>query len=154
MKQLDQLRQKWKSENIAATPADDHDIARFEKENAVILPPDIQYYFKNLNGTGCRHDSAFYEFYPLSDICRFQEKYGDYRGIPDYSSLIDILPEIDKYYAIADYSINLVVYIIKLEGQAVDNNEVLEVCGSAYEKVADSFAGFIDFYLKKAIKLF
>ena len=154
MDQLEKLKRKWESENVPLlAPATDDQIFNFQSSRNLLLPIDLINYFKILNGTGNQYDGSFYQFYSINQIKTIKEEYKDWKGIPNYNSILSKLVELEKYFIFCNYQIHLFSFAIKLFSDKRIHNEVLLICGEQYKKVADSFSDFIEFYLDQSINL-
>ncbi|WP_264524791.1 SMI1/KNR4 family protein [Flavobacterium sp. N502536] len=154
MLQLEELKTKWLKENVSKSIlVNDEDILAFQNNNGIVLPNDFILYLKLLNGTGGDCTNDLFEFYGLSKMQNLINEFKDWKGIPDYTIILNKLENTDKIYAFANFSFNLFVYVIKLYPEHTLNNEVFVICGGEYKKIADSFSDFISLYLNDSIEL-
>jgi hypothetical protein len=133
--------------------ASESDILAFESANGILLPDDLKSYFLNINGTHESFTDAFFEFYSLARCKKAVEAYGDWKGIPDYSNLVNTLPDHHRYYCFANYNINMFVYAIQLHQHPGSKNEILVICGDEHRVIAESFTRFIEIYLADPYQL-
>ncbi|HSZ26380.1 MAG TPA: SMI1/KNR4 family protein [Cytophagaceae bacterium] len=147
------LKEKWEREGIDSFhPIDIEYIQNFQRKNNVILPNDLKEYFNTLNGTGDECTNELYEFYSLERIKKVSEEFQDWKGVPNYQSLVN-LNDTQNLFVIANFCFNLFAYAIKLYQEKVDTNEVYVLCGEETKKIANSFAEFIELYLNDSIEL-
>jgi hypothetical protein len=91
-------------------------------------------------------DSEFYEFYSLNKIADAVTQLGDY-GIPRHGESIVQIKNPESCFVFADYSINLIAYVIRLSNIDFEQNEVYAICGDDHKVIANSFSEFISIYL-------
>lgn len=153
MIQLKKLKEKWEEESLNDSyPIDIDSIQTFQSENSVVLPDDLKEYFKTLNGTGEEYTDELYEFYSIDRLKKVSEEFEEWKGVPNYQSLVS-LNHIKDLFVFANFSFNLFVYAIKLRREKIDNNEVYILCGEEYKKIANTFSEFLDLYLNNSIEL-
>lgn len=127
--------------------ATESDIRRFSDVHNVQFPDDLVEYFRTVNGTATRYDSNFFQFYSLENFRPLEKTYLDWEGVPDFKRGIKQLPNYQNYFVIADYSIHVISYSIKLQSAQSTENDIYAVCGSANKRVAGSFTEFITMYM-------
>ncbi|MCH7989053.1 MAG: SMI1/KNR4 family protein [Planctomycetes bacterium] len=145
MNQIQQLIARWTVHGIKCPPgASLDDIAAFESRHNVRLPHDLRSYFLAVNGTGERHtlDDDLFCFWPLSDVISIAE------DLPDRCSG---LAHASRYFIIADHSICLPSYAIRLSADPAAANPVASVFVDpntlAVEDMFESFTDFVQHYL-------
>jgi len=153
MLQLKKLKEKWVFENINNFHSVDTDVLQtFQHENNVVLPNDLEEYFKRLNGTGGEYTDELYEFYSIDCVKKVSEEFQDWKGIPSYQTLLNS-NDIKNLFVFANFSFNLFAYAIKLCPERIDTNEVYVLCGEEYKKIANTFSEFLELYLKDSVEL-
>lgn len=154
MKKLEDSTKKWhqKSTSYQAIATDD-DLFNFQTTNSVILPHDLMRYFKEINGTSGQYDDKFFQFNAVNELKNVNDEYKDWKGIPNYRDIVDILVDSEKYFVFANYSFHLFSYAIKLYSYSSSTNEVLVLCGAEYKKISNSFSEFMELYLNDSIEL-
>lgn len=129
------------------------DIYSFQGKNKCLLPEDLVEYFLKINGTNEKHDINYFNFYSLDNFKSVKSLYHDYTGIPNYSQLINTLPNSENYYVFADFQMSLFAYAIYINNNS-DSHYVVALCGKEYRIIADSFSDFIDLFLEDSDKLY
>jgi len=119
----------------------------------LLLPNDLVTYFNQINGSNDEYDNRFYRFYPFSNFKSINDNLKNWNGTPDYSNIVNTLPDFESYFVFADYSICIFSYAIKLYPDFSLINQVLVICGDEYKVIANSFSDFIDLYLDDSIEL-
>ena len=148
MEQLLRLKAIWERAKIRAEwTASEEDILKFENSHKLKFPEDLRSYFKLLNGMGGEVDDGFYEFYSLNKVEDVVTLLGDY-GIPRHGESIAMINNPENCYVLADYSINLIAYVIRLNHINSERNEIYAICGGTYKIIAESFSDFIFLYLE------
>jgi predicted helicase len=122
------------------------DIAAFHKRTGLIIPRDLEEHFVRYNVNCDQYDDHLFRFYPLDDFHSVEHTLGNWGGSPDYSNLINTLPEHLMFFVFADYLFSTFSYAIKLYPYITVQNEVFAICGDAYHQVAESFSRFMDIY--------
>lgn len=151
---LQHLKELWKEENLlTAQLTASIEISLFQAEKNLIVPIDLLEYFLLLNGTNDHYDKNFFKLYGFNQFKCINDELKNWRGIPDYSDIVNTLQNSDKYFPLADYMIHMSSYVIRLYENETTKNEILVVCGDAYKQIASSFSEFIDLYLKDANEL-
>ena len=142
---MQRLIARWTEHGISIpTGASDADIAAFESRTQSILPADLRAYFATVNGMGERGttDNDFFSFWQLSDIESIAE------FVPDRSERI---PDASRYFIIADHSISLPSFAIRLAHNPADPSPIASVVTDnlalELEDVFDSFTDFLRSYL-------
>ena len=118
-----------------------------------MLPNDLAEYFEFINGTQ-QYDSKFFNFYSLKNFKSVEETYSEWEGIPHFKEIVETLTGYKNCFVIADYSIHVLSYCIRLFSFTASTNEVYSICGSRYKQVAASFTEFIDLYMHNTDALF
>ncbi|MDB5257337.1 MAG: hypothetical protein JWM14_2032 [Chitinophagaceae bacterium] len=152
---IEKLKEAFALENVAiALPANNEEIIFFEKKNRVLLPKDLETYFKNINGTNEEYDNRLFQFYSLTQFKSIDEGLKNWTGLPDYSGIVNVLKGSDRYFVFADYAFHMFSYAIHLSKDIEnDENKILVICGDKYKKIANSFSEFIILYLNNSIEL-
>lgn len=152
---IKKLKEYWEFEKlIILEPSVDNELILFQIRNGVLLPSDLQEYFRIINGTNDGYDVNFFKFFPLSNFKSINDELKYWEGGPDYSNIVNTLIEYKSYFVFADYSINMFSYAIKLYSEASVENQILVICGDKYKIIAKSFSEFIDLYLSDSTELF
>jgi hypothetical protein len=153
MIQLEKLKEKWEGESlINFYPIEMNSIQTFQMENRVVFPDDLKEYFKTLNGTCEEYTDELYEFYSMVRMKKVSEEFNEWKGVPNYQSLVR-LNQIKDLFVFANFSFNLFVYAIKLSPEKTYNNEVYILCGEEYKKIGNTFSEFINLYLNNSVEL-
>jgi len=129
------------------------DVLSFSKDRSLVLPEDLAEYFEFINGTE-QYDSKFFSFYSLKKFKSVEETYSEWEGVPNFKAIAETLTGYQNCFVIADYSIHVLSYCIRLFSYETSTNEVYAICGSRYEQVATSFTQFIGLYLNNIDSLF
>jgi hypothetical protein len=136
---------RWTEHGIAIpSGASDAEIATFESQAKRILPDDLRCYFATVNGMGVRGtiDDDFFSFWQLADV----ESIAQF--VPDRSSRI---PTASDYFIIADHSISLPSFAIRLSNTTNEPSPVASVFTDRgaleSEDVFESFSEFLRSYL-------
>lgn len=137
MKYLKALIQHWTAHGIRCPPgASDVQIARFESHYAVHLPRDLRQYFLTVNGMGQKGtcDNDFYSFWELGDVKTVAEELCTEKS--DDIALAN-------YFLIADHSVLLPGFAIRLSANDIDRNPIARVYTDL--EIGDAFPSFADF---------
>jgi hypothetical protein len=149
--QLLKLKNIWaSSDNVKAS---DRDILLFEKKYDLLIPDDLNEYFRLLNGTDGEYDKKFFQFYSLDQFKRIDERFKDWNGVPNYKNIVNTFKDQDSCFVFADFQIYLFSYAILLNKDKSNKNEVYAFCGDEYRIIAYSFTEFLDLYFSESIKL-
>jgi hypothetical protein len=135
---------KWRRSNVAIRPGLSADaIAAFQSRYRIVLPPDVQEYFRAADGTGDEMDADFFRFWPLDEVKPVHEElagaeqfaYADRFAYPDC-------------FVFADYSIHCWEYAVKLNSDPTQPAPVFRVTGHLPpgEQMASSFREFMERY--------
>lgn len=140
------LTDRWTAHGISCPPgASASDLAQFESHYSVQLPSDLRRYFITVNGMGERGtcDNDFYSFWQLSDVSTITE------DLPDRA---DRFPDSPHYFLIADHSIFLPAFAIRLSVDGSAPNPIVRVIADAgvldVETAFPSFTDFVEHYLR------
>jgi hypothetical protein len=148
------LKEKWETEELKSQVLISNDeISSFEKKNNLVLPNDLVHYFKIINGSNNKYDSNLFKFYDFKNFKSINEGLKDWKGIPDYSNIVNTLEKFENYYVFADYFYNTFTYAIRLYNQSNLKNEVLVICGDEYNVISNSFSKFIELFISNSIEL-
>jgi hypothetical protein len=148
MEQLLRLKAIWERRKIRSEwTASESDILKFETTHNVKFPEDLRSYFKIVNGMDGEADDGFYEFYSLNKVDDVVTLLGNY-GSPRHGESIVLINNPENCFVLADYSINLIAYVIRLNHVNSERNEVYAICGGTYKIIAESFSDFISLYLE------
>jgi hypothetical protein len=151
---IQKLKEHWGQENIPdSTNISDAEIRKFQEENKVVFPSDLIDYFKKANGSSEEYDNQLFRFSSLSNFKSIDDDLKNWNGVPDYSNIVNTLPDYKSFYVIGDYSFSMFAYAIKLLPIASSDNEIVVIAGDKYKKIANSFSEFIDLYLNDSTKL-
>lgn len=132
---LERLRGHWLAQNIASSGgASEEEVAAFEREHKVALPPLFREYVRELNGMAdASGDSDWVYFWPLSRMRRLCDL--NYAGGE----------ELSHYWAFADYLMASHDYAILL---SPDLRAPAPVCVMYVWQAAPSFEDFLRRYLE------
>jgi hypothetical protein len=154
MEIIEQLKALWTEQNIRAELPLAGEIEAFAAKNNVQLPVDLADYFRFLNGTDNKCDEELFAFSSLKDFHSIQSDLQNFKGVPDYSNIVNTLPDYRNYYVFADYMFHLYSYAIRLDEKHSHDNPVYAIIGDHYQQVAKSFSDFIEIYLRDFNDLF
>jgi len=143
------IEEKIQSKSVAKP----FDIEGFSKDRSLVLPKDLAEYFEFINGTQ-QYDNKFFNFYSLKNFKSVAETYSEWEGVPNFKAITETLAGHENCFVIADYSIHVFSYCIRLFSQTAPTNEVYVICGSRYKQIAISFTEFIDLYMHNTDALF
>lgn len=154
MNRFEKLKKIWGIENTTIQKSDIlKDLELFQSINNLIVPQELLDYFILLNGTNGDYDQNFFNFYPLSEFMSIDEELKNWKGIPDYSNIVNTLDNYKSYFVFADYNCHMFSYAIKLHSYESTENQILVICGDEYKVIAHSFLGFLDLYFSDDIGL-
>lgn len=144
----ERLRERWISTGISVRPGlRPEEIKAFESRYGVSLPSDLWGYFTTVDGMErWESDEDMLEFLHLGAVKSVPEELADFRGIPDYSNIINTLPNPATYFIIADFMITSNVYAICLNEGATESPIIL-ISGDHHYRIAGSFTEFGEKYL-------
>ena len=140
MDQISRLIARWKSHGISCTAGVSPDeIIAFESRRNVSFPSDLRSYFLAVNGMGefgtC--DEDLFCFWPIDHVKTIAAQ------VPDRCSLFC---DAEAYFIIADHSICLPSYAIRLSRDPAEANPVASVFTDfGALKVENFFCSFTDF---------
>ncbi|MFC6224613.1 SMI1/KNR4 family protein [Hymenobacter artigasi] len=150
MEQILRLKATWERRKIRSEwTVSETDILKFETDRNVNFPEDFRSYFKLVNGMDGEVDDGFYEFYSLDKVDDVVTLLGDY-GMPKHGKSIAVMENPENCFVFADYSINLIAYVIRLNHINSKRNEIYAICGGAHKIIAESFSDFISLYLENS----
>lgn len=140
MDQILRMMAHWRSHGIECpSGVSPGKIAAFESRHDVLLPNDLRLYFAAVNGMGelgtC--DNDFFHFWQIENVTTIAA------FVPDRCSLFQ---DAEKYLIVADHSISLPSYAIRLSSNPADQNPVACVfTDRGALQVEDFFGSFTDF---------
>jgi SMI1 / KNR4 family (SUKH-1) len=143
------INEKIRSQLLAT----ENDIKRFRDVHNIQLPDDLVEYFETVNGTDAKYDQNIFQFYSLNNFKSIENMYLDWEGIPDHKAVTKVLPDYQNCFVIADYSIHVISYSIKLLPIQSAENKVYAICGANYKRVAKSFTEFVELYVNSISSL-
>jgi hypothetical protein len=123
------------------------ELAAFEEAHGLTLPPAIREFYLWLDGLdGEVPQFGFHalQLWPLAELSRVSDRVAQFRGIPDYGSIVESLPQADQYVAFGDGAIWSHVLAFRLAAHA---GPVLWICGASYAEMASTFDEFWERYL-------
>lgn len=140
MELMPRLVARWTEHGIACpSGVSNADLAAFESQNNCALPDDLRHYFATINGMGDRGtmDIDFFSFWQLSDV----ESIAQFA--PDRAHRF---PDASRYFIIADHSIGLPSFAIRLSATSDAPSPVVSLImdGGALE-LEEAFESFTDF---------
>lgn len=149
--QIKKLKEVWFSDNKTnSNLVSNQDILMFQNKYTVILPKDLVEYFVTVNGTNGEYDDLFFQFYSLNKFKSIDDELKNWAGLPDYSGIVDTLPNYKQYFVFSDYSFHMFSYAIYLSNYIDVENTVILICGDKYRKISSSFSDFIELYLSNS----
>ena len=142
---MQRLIARWTEHGIAIrSGASDADISNFESRFHCTMPADLRHYFETVNGMGelGTTDDDLFSFWRLSDV----QSVAQY--VPDRA---DRLPNASRYLIIADHSIGLPSFAIRISATPNAPSPVASLFTDRgaleLEDTFDSFTGFLRSYL-------
>jgi cell wall assembly regulator SMI1 len=138
----ERLRAHWHAQGIKLPPGVSEDrLKDFETRFGVALPTDLREYFLHVDGLSepFQWDQDLFNFYPLSEV----------ESISDLEIMIE---DKSSYFVIADHSIWLPAFAIRLAPSATGPHPVIAIetdnkGGYGSTVVANSFSEFVERYL-------
>ncbi len=142
----ERLRAHWLAQGIKLPPGvTDDRLKEFESRFGVALPTDLREYFLHVDGMGepFQWDQDLFNFRPLSEV-------------ESISDLEIVLEDRSSYFVIADHSIWLPAFAIRLTPSATGPHPVIAIESDNKEGygstlVAESFGEFVERYLSDEI---
>ena len=140
---LTHLDQHWNTSGVATLSGNDPEVVdALAQRLCVHLPNDFRDFYTFCNGIEST-DNGLNAFWPIEEIDSVPTKLSGYTGIPDYSQIVDNLPNAEDYYVFADHSIWVCVYAIRLSNEPNTPTPVIWIGdGRSYDTIANSFAEF------------
>ena len=141
---FDAVRDFWIDQQLKSNAGvSESELADFERRYTVQLPASVRDYFARLNGVngGCdgAWDDQMVAAWPLKDVRPLSEE------CPDMQ-----LPDADRYFAFADWSIWAHAYAVLLSKDPESPTPVFIVAPPTYcLRVADNFLEFWEGYLRR-----
>jgi cell wall assembly regulator SMI1 len=134
---LDIIIKRWEQEDIPIRPGVTFNaITAFEDRNRVTLPNDMREFYLAVDGMGEHYDNDFFfRFWPLSQV----QPIDTYRP-----ELANRYPGSTDYFLFFDHSIDLSMYAIRLQKNAVAPNPVAELCPQSDGSFRPAFQSFTD----------
>jgi hypothetical protein len=146
---IERLRRHWLSTGIrvrSGVPV--HEVEAFERRYQVHLPADFRWYFTALDGMEQGEaDPEMFSFLPLRLVRPIPEELAQFAGIPDYSEIMETLPEPHRWFVFVDYLIFSAVYAIRLSASAEGTPVIWIGHGRHHRIMASSFSSFMETYL-------
>jgi len=128
-------------------------IFRFQKSSGFTLPKDLKCFFSIAESFGKQYNEEMYRFLSANEFRRIDEALSDFRGVPDYSNIVNTLPEYKECFLFADYMFCMFAYAIRLSEKGSEANDIYIICGDKYKIIASSFTEFLHLYLSGSAKL-
>lgn len=126
----------------------------FETATGLKLPEDLKAYFNTVNTTAEAYDKDMFCFYSFPQFQSVETKLKPWKGIPDYSNIVNTLENHTECFVFADYMIQMFTYAIRLNSTNTGVNEIYIICGDKHKVIATSFSGFMNLYEEESIELF
>jgi hypothetical protein len=148
-----QLISHWKSLNLKIAPGNlQQKVREFESQNGVILPSDFREYFLCVDGMaqvgGHDCDPKGFAFWPLARVRDVVKE------CAEHSLALPEPPDPNRYFVFADYLQWSWAYAIHLGDSSLQENQIIHVGTVRPKIVANSFARFVDQYLRDAERLY
>lgn len=151
----DKLSQYWASQKLPVRRgASPETVKQFEANHKVVLPAELRDYFLKHDGmdpySPNDKDAEGFAFWQLARVRPAAEELAE--GAPPMKAP----PELDQYFAFADYLDWSWAYAIRLTADPRDSNRVVMI-GTADGvplEVASSFGEFVDLYLRDSPRLY
>lgn len=145
----------WKESKLEVADLATHeDVLSFQNRTNLVLPDDLQDYFKESNGTNEEYDPNFFKFYSLSGFRSVKDELSDWGGVPDYRNIVNTMIFHSSCYVFSDYTSHLFTYCIRLyEGKSL-HNEVYVIAGDQFKLIANSFSAFLELYSENSEMLY
>lgn len=128
-------------------------ILQFEKSAGFTLPKDLKCFFSIAESSEKQYNKEMYRFLSVNEFRRIDEVLGDFKGIPDYSNIVNTLPEYKECFVFADYMFYMFAYAIRLSEKESEANDIYIICGDKYKIISNSFTEFLHLYLSESEKL-
>jgi hypothetical protein len=87
----------------------------------------------------------------LGAVKSVPEELGDWRGIPDHGNIVNMLPNPERHFIIANWMLSSHFYAIRLSYDSSQDTPLFGISGDFYWKVAVSFTEFGEKYLKGGV---
>lgn len=150
-----ELQEIWKESQLeAADLATNEDVLSFQNRTNLVLPDDLQYYFKEINGTNEEYDLNFFKFYSLTGFRNVKDELSEWGGVPDYRNIVNTMAFHSSCYVFSDYTCHLLTYCIRLYEGSSSRNEVYVIAGDQFKLLANSFSAFLDLYSRNSEALY
>ena len=124
----------------------DEQLNLFQFRNKLIMPDDLIAYLKLPDDELKAYDQDMFQFYKFDEFKSVKDELGDYRGIPDYTNIVNTLPMHENCFVFVNYFTTITVYAIRLYDVSSAVNEIYAIIGDKFKVVANSFSEFIDIY--------
>jgi SMI1 / KNR4 family (SUKH-1) len=152
---IELLKSHWLHNQIRLRPGVSlRQIEAFESRHHVCLPPDLRDYFTTVDGMDEGDaDAELFSFLPLQAVKSVPEELAHFGGIPDYTEIVQTLPDSHSWFVIVDYMILSAVLVIRLSADAVSTPVRWIGSGTHHHVVAPSFTDLLEAYLAKPLNL-
>lgn len=124
----------------------DEELDLFQSRNQLLIPGDLRSYLKLSDEEIDAYNEDMFAFFKFPEFKSVKEVVGYRGGAPDYRNIVNTLPLHENCFVFAEYSIYVMVFVIRLYAHDNNKNEVYAICGCNYEVVANSFDEFIARY--------
>lgn len=152
---LEPLKSLWRKQDLLSFKfANDADIQKFEHNNALYLPIDMQIYFKEVNGMNGELDSSLFELYSFDEFVPLITKYEDWKGVPSYRDIQFTMNYHKNCFVLGNWMMHTFAYAIRLNELPTATNEVFIICGGDFKVIASSFTEFLNLYLEDSELLY
>lgn len=142
-----ELQEIWKESKLeVADLAKPEDVLSFQNRTNLVLPDDLQDYFKEINGTNQEYDHNFFKFYSLTGFKSVKDELSEWGGLPDYRNIVNTMAFHSGCYVFSDYTCHLLTYCIRLYEEKSSHNEVYIIAGDQFKLIANSFSAFLKIY--------
>lgn len=140
---LERLERYWASQGLGhGPPAAPGDLAGFESHYGVRLPSDLHAYFRAMNGSEAGMNGPMDDY--LLSFCNLSEVRPLSEVAPELGA-----PNADEWFMIADHSIGVHPYVVRLSAASADPAPVAVVYNEFVVVVAPSFEAFLDGYCNR-----
>jgi cell wall assembly regulator SMI1 len=149
----DKLSRHWASQKLPVRPgASTETVRQFEASHNVVLPVEFREYFLRHDGMDPRSpndkDAQGFAFWQLARVRPAAQE------LAQTSPPMTAAPELDQYFAFADYLDWSWAYAIRLTTDPRSSSRVVLIGGEQAIDVASSFGEFVDLYLRDSPRLY
>lgn len=139
---------RWRQSDLTILPGATTDqIAAFETQYKVVLPPDVRGYFMTVNGMEETMDNDLFRFWPLEEVCPAKN---------EWLHSEEAIQQGRDLFVFADYCISCWSYGVKLTSNPNQPAPVYRLTGCYAPpegKMTDSFSEFMNRYVEDLLQV-